>query len=300
QQLGDPVPQRRDRPCDGLDQRPHPRLDPLLERVEQTAEQRTETEQRQQVAQGPRERGDQGVPRGMSGALRVPGGRRGALRRNEHRPAEAVTDLDLTGAAEPGGADRDHLRLLVAAVLARAAHGAAQRREPLLEREAEIVLALPPGVRAAVGRAFPTRPVILGRPLRSLLLLPGLPGLLLGLRIVFDPIDEHGERRVEQAVAGVDQVVVVPGAAAVADVGGEAAVRTVRGHEDMLASAGTGTHPPVGRVRPAQVRRSSEVGAEDPEYPSLPRHEEAAIRDPETEAPAYRDGADRPAPQALR
>src|SRR5699024_4258515 len=90
-----------------------------LERVEQTAEQRTETEQRQQVAQGPRERGDQGVPRGMSGALRIPGGRRGALRRNEHRPAEAVTDLDLTGAAEPGGADRDHLRLLVAAVLAR-------------------------------------------------------------------------------------------------------------------------------------------------------------------------------------
>src|SRR5699024_12241274 len=135
--------------------RPQPGLEPRLGSVEKPDDQRTESEQGGQVAQGPSERGDQGVPRGMSGALRVPGGRRGARRRNEHRPAEAVTDLDLTGAAEPGGADRDHLRLLVAAVLARAAHGAAQRREPLLEREAEIVLALPPGVRAAVGRAFP-------------------------------------------------------------------------------------------------------------------------------------------------
>src|SRR5699024_11513905 len=163
-----------------------------------------------------------------------------------------------------------------------------------------IVLALPPGVRAAVGLVFPTGPCILGRPLRILLLLPVLPGLLLGLRIVFALVDERGERGVEQAVAGVDQVVLVPGAAAVVDVGGEAAVRTVRGHVDMLASAGTGTHPPVGRVRPAQVRRSSEVGAEDPEYPSLPGHEECAISDRETEAPAYRDGADRPVPQALR
>src|SRR5699024_9005372 len=75
------------------------------------------------------------------------------------RPAETMTDLDLTGAAEPGGADRDHLRLLVAAVLARAAHGAAQRREPVLEREAEILLALPPGVRAAVGSLL----VLVGR-----------------------------------------------------------------------------------------------------------------------------------------
>src|SRR5699024_8896768 len=65
---------------------------------------------------------------------------------------------------------------------------------------------------------------------------------------------------VEKAVAGADHVVVVPGAAGVVDVGGEAAVRTVLRHADMLASAGTGAHPPLGRVLTAQVRRSSEVG----------------------------------------
>src|SRR5699024_737458 len=165
------------------------------------------------------------------------------------------TDFHLRGAAVPGGSDRGHLRFLMAAVLLRALHGAAQRREPVLEREAETV-----GRVLAVGRAVPT--VLVGpvRHLPGLLLLPGLPRRLLGLRIVLDPIDDHRERGVEQAVAGADHVVVVPGVAGVVDVRGEAAVRTVLRHADMLASAGTGAHPPLGRVLTAQIRRSSEVG----------------------------------------
>src|SRR5690606_704476 len=126
----------------------------------------------------------------------------------------------LAGTAESRGADREHLAVLDLTVLAPTTHGAAQRGEPLVEAELQVVVGRVVINRIVAGRTLAGRVAV-----ARLALLPVLPCLLLRLGVVLDPVDDHGEGGVQQAMAHADEIVVLAGTAAVLDVGGEAGRR---------------------------------------------------------------------------
>src|SRR5699024_6995318 len=176
-------------------------------------------------------------------------------------PREALTDVDLPGAAQPGGAHGDDLGIGEVAVLVGAAHGAIGDGEVLLEPEAQTVRGRAPGwggtgplahgstglvaraatvlfARAVADLLAPPSAGRLARPHAGLLAPPSagrlarrhplatecallLARLLLGLRIVLEAVDDHPEGGVQQTVPDVGDVMVLADAAAIGDVGRE-------------------------------------------------------------------------------
>ena len=139
QQLVEPVLDRLHERIDRRDHWADPLPHPCLDGVQETAEQRADAEQRDEVAGSLREGREQCVPGRLRGPLLITQGRRAARRRHQQGAFEPVAHVDLAGTPETGSAHHDRLGIRETALLAAAAHRAPDIGERVADREPQVV-----------------------------------------------------------------------------------------------------------------------------------------------------------------